>query len=516
MSKSSKVKKMKLKILTTSFLLIFLLIVAFFPSFQCNTAPETAPQYLDASTPSKTTAYITNIPYVWQEINGFCHWACISMALQHLGLPINLYDVFAATGIGFSAVYVTFEDLRMFIPGSNYRQIYQAQYLAMLLGIDYTVMVDNSTEPGQMLTLTLDAWNLDYQLIEGGGEAQQTLCQCLDAGYPMLLWVDPFYLPPSDYDILRNYSIHSSNTGSGHAILAIGYNDTAQIVWIMDPGVGALGDHVAYPSDGRWHYNISYTDLNMAREALGFGAITITLRNPEHNLSQYSYPTFIYQRLLGIHSSYELTGFDPTIVSCGANAFRRLSADLSPGKLANYLLTLGDYKSILQTLYEQGILFEQSLTLQYLSYRSALSRLQTLIPEKDLSLIQYHGQAAFPHFSVLTTNTSLTTFDPTSYHSLIKDTFWGIAESYEQTGNIYESVAQFTENLNIIQAHLNGIAATWEVIGYGLRFLISAPIYYSFMIIFFTGSLIAIIVVSSLIVHRNKRRSQISEYPERT
>ena len=42
---------------------------------------------------------------------------------------MTLDDVFAATGIEFSAVYVLFEDLMMLIPGSNYRQLYQAQYL---------------------------------------------------------------------------------------------------------------------------------------------------------------------------------------------------------------------------------------------------------------------------------------------------------------------------------------------------------------------------------------------------
>jgi hypothetical protein len=493
-------------ILGTTFAL--LLFLSFLPNPLSTSLSGTSHEFLTSSTFSRSATYIEDIPYVWQEINGFCHWSSISMALQHIGFPLKLGDVFAATGIGFSVVYLQFEDIMMLIPGSNYRQFYQSQYLETFHGIEYSVMVDNTTEAGELFAISMDFWNLDYQTIDGSLEAQETLCQSIDDGYPLLLWVDPYYLPVHDYDILRDLNLHSSDTGSGHAVLAVGYNDTTQEVWIMDPGVGALGEDVGYPSDGRWHYNISYTDLALAREYVGFGATQIKPGSPGHSSSNNDYSMFIYQRLLGIPASYELVNVDTSIVSCGANAFLQLSIDLTPGDLANFLFNLEQNNLIKYKLIELSISLEQMITLQHHSFRYALERLPAFLPEYDLSSMQILGQAALPHFEVLSTNASLTTFDPTSYSSLIKDTFWGIAEHFEQNGNIYESVAYYSENLVSIQTHLNGIAAAWNNAGQALQFLVNAPLIQSIITVIFIGIVIALIVVPSVIVLRNRRNKR--------
>ncbi len=429
------------------------------------------------------------------------------MALQHIGIPMKLEDVFAATGIGFSAVYIQFEDIMTLIPGSNYRQLYQAQYLEHFQGIDYIVIVDNTTQAGQNFAIAMDFWNLDYQTIEGAIEAQETLCQSIDDGYPLLLWVDPYYLPVHDYDILRDLNLHSNDTGSGHAVLAIGYNETTQEVWIMDPGVGALGEDVAYPSDGRWHYNISYSDLTLAREGLGFGATQIKPGSQVSNTNE-DYSVFIYERLLGVPASYELVNLDPSIVSCGAKAFRQLSIDLIPANLAHFLFNLEQNNLIVNKLYELGISLEQMITLQHLSFRSALACLPTYLPEYDLFVMQSYGQAAIPHFEALSTNESLTTYNPTSYSSLIKDTFWGIADYFEQNGNIFESVAQYSENLMLIQTHLNGIADAWKNAGQILQYLINAPLSQMIVTVIFTSGIIALIVVPGIVAIRNRRKGQ--------
>ncbi len=490
-----------------------LLFLSFLPNPLSTSLSGTSHEFLTSSTFSKSATYIEDIPYVWQEINGFCHWSSLSMALQHIGLPMKLNDIFAATGIGFSAVYIQFKDIMMFIPGPNYRQIYQAQYLEAFQGIDYIVIVDNTTEAGQNFAITMDFWNLDYQTIEGAIEAQETLCQSIDDGYPLLLWVDPYYLPVHDYDILRDLNLHSNDTGSGHAVLATGYNDTTQEVWIMDPGVGALGDNVAYPSNGRWLYNISYSDLALARENLSFVATQIKPGSQVPTPNNNDYSTFIYQRLLGISASYELVNVDPSIVFCGAKAFHQLGIALTPSNLAYFLFNLEQNDLIVNKLYELSISLEQMITLQQLSFRSALARLPTYLREYDLSIMQSYGQAALPHFDALSTNASLTTFDPTSYNSLIKDTFWGIAELYRIDGNIYEAVTCYADNLFLIQTHLNGIAAAWEAAGHALQSLVDASINQLILSVFFSGCVIAIIVISSAIVLRNKHKEQIKNHP---
>ncbi|MDO8125240.1 MAG: C39 family peptidase [Candidatus Hermodarchaeota archaeon] len=493
-------------ILGTTFAL--LLFLSFLPTPLNTSMSGTSHEFLTASTFSKSTTYIEEIPYVWQEINGFCHWSSLSMMLQHIGLPMKLNDVFAATGIGFSAVYVQFEDIMTLIPGSNYRQLYQAQYLEAFQGIDYIVIFDNSTEDGQNFTINMDFWNLDYHTIEGAIEAQETLCHSIDDGYPLLLWVDPYYLPVHDYDILRDLNLHSADTGSGHAVLAIGYNDTTQEVWLMDPGVGALGDDVAYPSDGRWHYSISYSDLTLARENLAFGAIQIKpgAQGPTPNSNEYS--RFIYERILGIPTSYELVNVNPSLVFCGARAFSQLSIDLASSNLAYFLVNLGQNDLIVNRLYEFSIILEQMITLQHLSFRSALASLPAFLPEYDLSVMQSYGQAALPHFEALSTNDSLTTFDPTSYSSLIKDTFWGIADLFEHNGNIFESVTQYSENLVLIQTHLNGIAIAWKNAGQALQDLVNGPLSQLIVTVIFTSGVFVLIVVPGVIAIRNRRKRQ--------
>ncbi|MFW9934953.1 MAG: C39 family peptidase [Candidatus Thorarchaeota archaeon] len=471
---------------------------------------ELAPSRLlvSQSDSSTTGVLLKDVPYVWQEINGFCFWSSITMALQYTGYPITLYDIFALTSMGMSAVYVSTEALQMLIPGPNYRQIYQPQYLETFLGIDYSVVLDNSTEIGAEFALQLDYWNLEYEIVIGETEAQASLCDSIDAGYPLILFVDPYYLPLEDYDILRILNLHSSDTGSGHAILAVGYNSTTEHVWIMDPGAGALGDEVGYPSDGRWNYTISYTDLASARAPLGYTAIQITPGSTEPEQFSPDYATLVYQRLQGFPAAYEIFNVDPSIVSCGGRAYQQLSKDLEPATLANFLSNLDQDDQILMHLYEQGIILEQALTLQHLAFKAALTRLPRFLQNYDLTNLQFLAQSALPHFDPLSTNACLTAFDPSSYSSLIKDTFWGIADVFESTGNIQEALTAHTKNLTLIQQHLNNIGTAWMAAGLELQFQKNASMHQPVIIAFLSSSIIGIIIISGAVKLKSKKTSE--------
>jgi hypothetical protein len=111
---------MKHKVTLLGMAFVALLLPSFLPNPVSRVYSGTEAQFLSPSS-SKGAAYLEDIPYVWQEVNGFCHWSSLSMALQFLGLPMNLYDVFAITGIGLSAVYIHLGDTRIFVSGSNYR-----------------------------------------------------------------------------------------------------------------------------------------------------------------------------------------------------------------------------------------------------------------------------------------------------------------------------------------------------------------------------------------------------------
>lgn len=468
---------------------------------------EPSQSFVSQSNSSTTGVLLKDVPYVWQEINGFCFWSSISMALQYTGYPITLYDIFALTSMGMSAVYVSTEALRMLIPGPNYQQIYQPHYLETFLGIDYTVMLDNTTEIGAEFAFQLDYWNLEYAITIGETESLTSLCDSIDAGYPLLLFVDPYYLPLEDYDILRILNLHSSDTGSGHAILAVGYNSTTEQVWIMDPGAGALGDEVSYPSDGRWNYTISYTDLASARAPLGYTAIQITPGSTVPDQFPPDYAKLVYQRLQGIPAAYEIFNVDPSIVSCGAKAYQQLSKDIEPTNFANFLSDLDQDDQILMHLYKQGIILEQALTLQYLSYKAALTRLPRFLKNYDLTSLQFLAQSALPHFDPLSTNACLTTFDPSSYSSLIKDTFWGIADVFESTGNIQEALTIHTKNLTLIQQHLNSIGTAWMAAGLELQFQKNGSMYQPVIIAFLSTLIIGIIVISGVVKLKSKKIS---------
>ncbi|MFX1576248.1 MAG: C39 family peptidase [Promethearchaeota archaeon] len=487
--------------------IIAILAFAILPSATILSELETSQSFVSPSNSSTTGVLLKDIPYVWQEINGFCFWSSISMALQYTGYSIALYDIFALTSMGMSAVYVSTEALQMLIPGPNYRQIYQLHYLETFLGIDYSVVLDNSTEIGAEFAFQLDYWNLEYEIIIGESEAQASLCDSIDAGYPLILFVDPYFLPLEDYDILRILNLHASDTGSGHAILAAGYNSTTEQVWIMDPGAGALGDEVGYPSDGRWNYTISYTDLASARAPLGYTAIQITPGSTDPEQFPPDYATLVYQRLQGIPAAYEIFNVDPSIVSCGAKAYQQLSKDLEPTNLAKFLSHLNQDDQILMHLYEQGIILEQALTLQHLAFKAALTSLPRFLQNYDLTSLQFLAQSSLPHFDSLSTNACLTTFDPSSYSSLIKDTFWGIADVFESTGNIQEAITAHTKNLTLIQQHLNSIGTAWMAAGLELQFQKNTSMYQPVIIAFLSSSIIGVIVISGVVKLKSKKTS---------
>ncbi|MFW9959228.1 MAG: hypothetical protein ACFFCT_14245, partial [Candidatus Odinarchaeota archaeon] len=49
-----------------------------------NTVPDQRTVFQVSQTP--VAAYIPDVPYVWQEVNGYCMSAALSMVLQSMGM----------------------------------------------------------------------------------------------------------------------------------------------------------------------------------------------------------------------------------------------------------------------------------------------------------------------------------------------------------------------------------------------------------------------------------------------
>ncbi|MFW9984826.1 MAG: C39 family peptidase, partial [Candidatus Odinarchaeota archaeon] len=230
----------------------------------------------EASLVNLSAEHVDDVPYVWQEINGFCLWAALSMVFQHAGAPLDLANLFAVSGVGFSSVYVRDTGVAYYRPGVWFRQVPPVGYVSEQYGLNCTFFIDPNSGLGTGTVLYLDAIGANYTPITGESEAFALLQNAIDEGHPLALWTDPYYLPAVDYDIVRELNITADVSLSGHAIVAVGYNDTAGTAQIMDPGVGAFGDELyGYPTDGRWYYSINYTDLNDAWSALGYGSFLI-------------------------------------------------------------------------------------------------------------------------------------------------------------------------------------------------------------------------------------------------
>jgi hypothetical protein len=406
--------------------------------------------------------YLSEIPYQWQEINGFCHWSALAMALRHAGAPLDLHNLFAASGIGFSAGYIRYEDIAFFLPGAMLRQMEPLPTIANLYGFNIDIYMDDDTGIGTVYAPAMVAWGLNYTDLDGWTGTLDLIRTTIDDGYPLLIWTDPYYLPPSDYDIARTIGLQSEDTGTGHSVLCVGYNETAGEVIIMDPGVGAFGENYGFPDDGRWLYSLNYSTLDNAMRFLGYGSVVVKTGSSPPDDFTTCLASYICDRLRGDRSSYGEGLENIFFANFGADAFRGLSLDLTKESIINYLDDVSSNKEErAYTLFNTGLLIEQGITLQYLSYREGLKTLPNILTELDLEAFSESAIQALSHMSVLSENASL--IDPyyPANGSIVTQTFTNLAELYYETEDLETALEQYDHELEEICGHLIAIADIW-------------------------------------------------------
>jgi hypothetical protein len=420
--------------------------------------------YLD-STPnfhlSEDSAYIADIPYSWQEINGFCHWASITMAMHCAGVELNLHDFFAVSSLGFSVAYVRFNETALMLPGVGFRQQGQLLQICELYGLEHEVYLDGNKEWTNLFLESYEIWGLNAHAHNGEAEAFDIMKATIDEGYPVVLWTDPYYLPPVDYDFARQYGMkqNESAPASGHSILAVGYNDIAQTVNVMDPGVGAFGDDFGYPNDGRWNYTVNYANLSRAWNVLGYGITIVKPGNGTIPDFSDTLAELVIDRLRGERQSYAEDAEDIFFILFGESAYRGLSYDMTVKGIKSYIEQFEDPEMQFIVLAYMGMNLEAANTLQYLSYRTALESLPRFLPDLDLRGFLEAGREALPHMAKLSQNGSLT---GQYYESLLTDTFIDIALEFNSTGNLDTALESQSDHITIIADHLLAIADAWD------------------------------------------------------
>jgi hypothetical protein len=429
-------------------------------------APDTARHVSERASISSSSGNITDVPYVWQEINGFCHWAAYSMILQYAGAPLDLYSLFAATGIGFSATYLRYDTNMLFLPGPFYRQMVSTLEIEELYGLNITMCLDRTaSDVGELLAEQLGVWSVEFTKITGWAEAFKVLKDTIDSGYPLEIWTDPYYLPVEDYDILRELNIHFEDTASGHAVVVVGYNDTAGTVHILDPGVGAFGE-VGYPKDGRYYYEMNLTQLNNAWKSLFYGCfIAKPGEGPPEDFT-FQLAHHVLDRMHGDRGSYIPDMESAFFWILGSDAFRGLAYDLTSTGLSGYINEFGDLSltSKFQILKALGLTIEGFLAIQYLSFRAALEFLPDILPDMDLDAFLVEGRKAFEHFDALSDNATMINLSYDGGATLTTETFNNIAYdcAYTYGGDVDATAVENEEDLETIRNHLFAIADSWD------------------------------------------------------
>ncbi len=414
--------------------------------------------------------------YVWQEINGFCAWAATTMAMQYAGVDITMYDVFAATTIGFSFAYFRFDDTFLMFPGALYTQVEPTQFLADLYSINYTLYVGDDIPNLAQNVQIWESEGIQVGVIDGQAEAFDLMRQTIDQGYPLLISVDPIYLPAYDYNYIREGEL----AGGGHGVLIVGYNDSETAATILDPGVGSFGEYYGYPEDGRGNYTtLTYTALIDAWSSRYYISNTFFPKNPIDdqlvidNLKGDRLGPMVRDKLLGVGSIYSPNSPNALIGKFGEAGFRQLSQDITVDGLKSFLSIFDGvedethFKASL--LYFIGLGLEAQVTLQYLSYRTALASLPTLIPEIDLDAFVEAGEVALPAFDDIADNSSL--IFPGNISQATGDvafTFLSMAQDFNSTGDLDSTLASYEGFLDSVSVDLLTIADSWRNAGNAL------------------------------------------------
>ena len=407
---------------------------------------------------------VINISYVSQQMNGFCHWATQAMALQSVGISLDLADVCAVTGIGFSAGYIRYEDNWIFVSGPSYRQQVTYANIAELYGLDVELFVDTDcSDFAPLYKLTLQAYNVNWTEIDGWDDAFQILKNSIDDGYPVEVYVDLYHLPHPDYDFIRDLGLNDSDPS--HAILITGYNETAGVAYVMDPAIGVLENSIVVPADDSGFYEINFTSLNQAWRKTYASAVIKPGSGMSNDFTNIL-GNYILDRLHGDRTSYAPASEEVFFWNFGSNAFRALASELTEAGFSSYLDEFDEYDIQIKAriLENIGLESEAYLTLQYESYRMAVSALPDVLPELNLDEFVSEGEKAFEHFNLLTDNSSINNPFYAGGATILSETLNNIADQYENAldGDLSSAVSEFEEDLTEIRLHLTAIADAWD------------------------------------------------------
>jgi hypothetical protein len=221
----------------------------------------------------------------------------------------------------------------------------------------------------------------------------------------------------------------------------------------------------------------------------------------------------VRDKLLGVASSYTSDPTGSIIGNFGEKSFRALSEDITVEGLLDYIQVFDgmtneqEFKA--QVLFFIGVGLESSITLQYLSYRTAIQSLQELMPDINLDSFLVAAQMAIPHFDALSDNSSLVYPGNISMlEGSFVNTFIDIVESYNASGDLNSVLDEYESELNTISQHLLGVADSWLAAGNALAEIWPNNIFSTYGVWIALGGFGAGAVVVALVLFIRKTPSQ--------
>jgi len=419
---------------------------------------------------------ITDVPYVWQEVNGFCFPSALSMVLQSMGMDLSLYDILAASGAGFSMVSLSINEAIRFLPGVMVRQLPWFEFFTDLYGLEMQFYLDSSTDFGFYALQILENWQssaFDYsELVEGPFDVMR---ESIDSGYPLTISADTYYLPVEDWDLIRDNFGPMVPGGVGHAIVIVGYNETSQQVRVHDPGVGLGLDNHGFPDDGRWNYTMSYAQLFQAWQSAGF--VTFRLSNGTGKVADFEdrLATYIWNRMVGNRTSYFEEYENFFYFGTGADAFRGMGLDMRLEVIRDYAQYYMEVDKA-DALRSLGQNLEMMITMQYHAFKGSLDSLPHLLPTIDLQAFLDEASEALPHFEALSHNDTVSmSLDIPNRDTLLYNTFFEMGDNFDATYDLDGSITAFSNELEEISEHLIAIADAWKAAGEALSQELGEP-----------------------------------------
>lgn len=329
-----------------------------------------------------SSTVIENFPYVSQQTNFYCTYACPTMIIKYYGFDTELNDILFNSGVGYSLIY-SHPGLNNFllscIATSNWKS--DREFLAEIYGLTYEEKhFYNKTSNGE------DLWQKYWNSVKKN-IVNQT---------PVLAIVDPIYLKSirdciktklniSDeiIDKIPDFLWNFFPCFRNHMIVIIGFNENNNTICFNDPSAEVFG----FPNFGKYVWmnltdfknSMIFMSRNQPFYSFFYGIFNNSPKEPleEKNRFIISHQRNI-ERLKGNLSFYD--DYITDIWNCqylGINGLMKYNNDINSSNVDKISL-IYNYK-FLSTIY----LFSISYKMYFL--------FDKLFPE-TLNLMDYHSQ----------------------------------------------------------------------------------------------------------------------------